>query len=477
MRPARRAYRVRVGAIGWMLVFVISSVALFTLLYWLTSTYLMREVDNRLKGKLAEFHAIDRDRVISNIEERCRLEIASTRPYGVFDATGRWLAGNVTMLPHEQDRVPFDFTQTVRDGVTLSSAHYRGIIIPTADGLRIVVGHSIDGVLRFDQTLVKTLCAGVTLSILLALACGAMLNSLSNRRIRAVGETAREIMAGKLGQRLPTRGTNDDLDRLSVIVNTMLNEIEHLVDEVRCVCAGVAHDLRTPMTHLRAGLERASRRAGTTVDYARAIDDAISQSDAVLSRFSALLRIAEIESGGRRSSFRTISLDAVLRDAAELYEPLAEHRQISLALSASAPVQVSGDYDLLFGAIENLLDNALKFTPHGGAVSADVYVNGTQAVLRIADNGPGIADAEHRAVLRPFYRGDTAAARSTQGHGLGLSLVAAIAQVHDASLEIHDNAPGCCIVLQFPPQPGCAGLAGPGATTAISRRNLNAYQR
>jgi signal transduction histidine kinase len=174
----------------------------------------------------------------------------------------------------------------------------------------------------------------------------------------------------------------------------------------------------------------------------------------VLSRFSALLRIAEIESGSRRSSFRMISLDAVLRDAAELYEPLAEHRQISLALSASAPVQVSGDYDLLFGAIENLLDNALKFTPHGGAVSADVYMNGTQAVLRIADNGPGIADAEHRAVLRPFYRGDTAAARSTQGHGLGLSLVAAIAQVHDASLEIHDNAPGCRMMLHFPAQAG-----------------------
>ncbi|WP_233836421.1 sensor histidine kinase [Paraburkholderia sp. ZP32-5] len=464
MQLARRDYRVRVGAIGWLLVFVISSVALFALLYWLTSTYLLREVDERLKGKLSEFHAIDRDQAISNIDELSRRDIASTRPYGVFDASGTWLAGNVHRLPHEQDRVPFSYTQTVDDGGAPSTAHFRGIIIPAANGLRIVVGHSIDGVLRFDQTLVQALCAGVTLSILLAVACGAMLNSLSNRRIRAVGETAREIMAGKLGQRLPTRGTNDDLDRLSVIVNTMLNEIEHLVDEVRCVCAGVAHDLRTPMTHLRAGLERASRRTSSTADYARAIDDAINQSDAVLARFSALLRIAEIESGSRRSSFRTMSLDTVLRDVVELYEPLAEQRGISLTLNASAPVQIAGDYDLLFGAIENLLDNALKFTPYGGAVTADVYMNGTQAVLRIADNGPGIADVEHRAVLRPFYRGDTDATRSTPGHGLGLSLVAAIAQVHDASLEIHDNAPGCRMMLLFPAQ---TGLAGTVAAVAV----------
>ncbi|MBN3847188.1 hypothetical protein G3N58_10150 [Paraburkholderia sp. Ac-20342] len=454
MRSARRTCPVQPGGTGWLLlVFAVSSLVLFVSLYWLTSSYLMREVDHRLKGKFSEFHAISRDKAISRIATLSRRDIADTLPYGIFDADGTRLAGNVPTLPHEPERVPFNYTQTVDDGTGVSTAHFRGIIIPTDDGLRIVVGHSIDSVLRFDQTLVKTLCAGVTLSILLTLACGAMLNSLANRRIRAVGETAREIMAGQLGRRLPTHGTHDDLDRLSMIVNTMLDEIEHLVDEVRSVCAGVAHDLRTPMTHLRAGLERASHRSRTTADYAQAIDGAIAQSDVVLARFSALLRIAEIESGSRRSSFRTISLDAVLRDAAELYEPLAEHRRLSLALSASARVEVSGDYDLLFGAIENLLDNALKFTPHGGAVTADVRMHGTQAVLQIADNGPGIAAAEHRAVLRPFYRSGAAATRSTPGHGLGLSLVAAIARLHDASLEIHDNAPGCRMVLRFPSQP------------------------
>jgi signal transduction histidine kinase len=256
-------------------------------------------------------------------------------------------------------------------------------------------------------------------------------------------------MAGKLNRRLPTRGTNDDLDRLTGIVNTMLDEIERLVDEVRGVCAGIAHDLRTPMTHLRAGLERAQRRSNTADAYAQAIDAAIDQSDVVLGRFTALLRIAEIESGGRRASFGPVALDAVLRDVAELYEPLAEHRGLSLTLDTPTPVEVTGDFDLLFGAIENLLDNALKFTPRGGWVVAGAGFDGTCPVLHVADNGPGIDPAERKAVLRPFYRSGCAATCETPGHGLGLSLVAAIARVHDASIDIRDNRPGCKIVLRF----------------------------
>jgi len=221
------------------------------------------------------------------------------------------------------------------------------------------------------------------------------------------------------------------------------------VEEVRGVCAGVAHDLRTPMTSLRAGLERSRRRARTPDDYARAIDAAIGQSDLVLSRFSALLRIAEVESGSRRASFQRISLDAVIRDVAELYEPLAEHRQLSLTLEASAPVEVNGDFDLLFGAIENLVDNALKFTPEGGAVKLAARIDDGQPLLMVTDNGPGIAPAERGAVLRTFYRGGTSE-RSVPGHGLGLSLVAAIARVHDAAIEILDNEPGCRMQLRFP---------------------------
>ncbi|WP_164708076.1 sensor histidine kinase [Paraburkholderia phosphatilytica] len=450
MRPASRFRSARLrGGVGWLLVvFVCSTIVLFALLYWLTGRYLLHEVDERLRGEFAEFHAVGRSDAISTITALSHRDIASTRPYGVFDANGKWLAGNVSTLPKEHDREPFNYTDTVRNEDHVQTAHYRGIIIPTTSGWRIVVGHSIDEILRFDRTLLTTLCAGVALTSLLALACGAALNHLSNRRIGVIGETAREIMAGKLNRRLPTRGTSDDLDRLATIVNTMLDEIERLVDEVRGVCAGIAHDLRTPMTHLRAGLERTRRRAATADEFAQAIDTAIGQSDVVLNRFTALLRIAEIESGGRRASFHSIALHTVMRDVVELYEPLAEDRSIALTLDSPAPIEVTGDFDLLFGAIENMLDNALKFTPAGGAVTASVKVDDGTPVLEVADSGPGIALAERDAVMRPFYR-SRKLEHSIPGHGLGLSLVAAIARIHDATVEILDNQPGCRMQVRF----------------------------
>ncbi|QGZ65664.1 sensor histidine kinase [Paraburkholderia acidisoli] len=444
-----RNWRPRLGGVGWLLlVFAGSACVLFALLYWLTSGYLLHEVDERLRGEFAEFHSLDREKAIATIDALSRRDIAATRPYGVFEANGTRLAGNVSVLSHEHDRTPFEYTETLHDGNPPRVAHYRGIVIPTRSGLRIVVGHSIDEIRRFDATLLKTLGAGVALASLLAFACGAALHRLSNRRIAALGETAREIMAGKLNRRLPLRGTSDDLDRLAVIVNTMLDEIERLVDEVRGVCAGVAHDLRTPMTSLRAGLERARRRGGGTGPLEQAINVAMGQADIVLNRFSALLRIAEIESGSRRASFRAVSLDAVLRDVVELYEPLAEHNALALRLASGPPIYVSGDVDLLFGAIDNLLDNALKFTPAGGAVTVSATLDGGRPLLVVADSGPGIAPAERGAVLRMFYRGRSFE-HSTPGHGLGLSLVAAIARVHDATLEILDNAPGCRLHMRF----------------------------
>lgn len=454
MPTASPTSRVNAGSVGWLLaIFVSSAVALFALLYWLTSGYLLHEVDERLRGEVGEFHSIGRAEAIASIAALSRRDIASSRPYGVFDRDRTWLAGNVPRLPNEPDRQPFNYTQTFKGGGRTTEGHYRGIIVPTTSGVRIVVGHSIDEIIEFDRTLVKTLCAGMLLTILLAIACGFALNRISNRRIRALGEASREIMAGKLDRRLPTRGTSDDLDRLASIVNTMLDEIERLVQEVRGVCAGIAHDLRTPMTQLRAGLERAGRRARTTGDYAQALDNAIAQSDVVLNRFTALLRIAEIEADGRQASFAAVSLDQVLRDVVELYEPLAQERGLTMTLHASAQVAVIGDVDLLFGAVENLLDNALKFTPRGGEITLSVQPADELALLQVIDTGPGIEEGEREAVLRPFYRSGASTAQTTSGHGLGLSLVAAVARVHGASIMIGDNAPGCAISLRFKLRP------------------------
>jgi signal transduction histidine kinase len=308
-----------VSSTAWLLaVFISSAILLFAMLYWVTHSYLMHEVDERLLGEVAELHSIGRDEAIAEIAALSRRDVASSRPYGPFDADRKWLAGNIPVLPDAREDKPFYYDQEVSDGNRMRETHFRGIIIPAHGGLRIVVGHSIDEILGFDRTLVNMLCVGLTLIIILAVGCGATLNAMSNRRIRAISLTVREIMAGQLSRRLPTRGTHHDLDRLAGIVNTMLAEIEWLIAEARGVCAGIAHDLRTPMTRLRAGLERARRRSDTVADYEDPADAAILQSDVVLNRFTALLRIAEIEADGRRASFTDVSLDTVFRDVVDL---------------------------------------------------------------------------------------------------------------------------------------------------------------
>jgi methyl-accepting chemotaxis protein len=234
MQANKRQTRMHFSSVTWLLaVFISSAIVLFTLLYWVTHSYLLHEVDERLLGEVAEFHSIGRAEAIADIAALSRRDVASSRPYGVFDADGTWLAGNIHTLPVARHRKPFYYTQVMQDGHRAIDAHFRGIIVPTQSGLRIVVGHSIDEIIDFDRTLVKMLCVGLMLTIILAVGCGAALNAMSNRRIRAISVTGREIMAGQLNRRLPTRGTHHDLDRLAEIVNTMLDEIERLVADVR----------------------------------------------------------------------------------------------------------------------------------------------------------------------------------------------------------------------------------------------------
>lgn len=434
------------GVMALSIGFVISTLLLFAALYLLTDRYLVHQVDERLLGEVKEFHDIGRADAVSEIGALSQRDVARSRPYGAFDHDGAWLSGNIRKLAQVEPAKPFNYTQADADG---HPHYYRGIVVPTTSQLYIVVGHETDEIRAFDQMLLKVLGGGVAAMLLLALVFAIGMSRLSNRRIREIGASAQEIMSGDLSQRLPAGNGNHDLDRLAVIVNAMLDEIERLVAEVRGVCAGIAHDLRTPMTHLRAGIERARRRGGSAQDYELALDTALGQADVVLNRFTALLRIAEVEASERRERFGDVRLDVLVHDVAELYEPLAEGRGIKLWTEVDGAQTVQGDVDLLFGAVENLLDNALKFTPIGGVVGLQLRRAPTGSMrLAVLDSGPGIAEHEREAVLQPFYR-SVGQLGTTEGHGLGLSLVAAVARVHGAILEIHDNYPGCRIELHF----------------------------
>jgi signal transduction histidine kinase len=264
------------------------------------------------------------------------------------------------------------------------------------------------------------------------------------RRIDAVTLATQRIVSGALSQRLPVLGRSGDLDRLIHVINGMLDDIERLMQEVRGVCDSIAHDLRTPLTRLLAGLERARRRARSPEEYAVAVDDAIVETKGLLRTFTAMLRISEVESGARRAGFTTVDLEQVVIDAVELYEPMAEEKGIILHAEASAAA-MPGDPSLLFEAVGNLVDNAIKFTPAGGRVTARTFAGGGRMGVEVIDTGPGIPHEERESVFQRFYRAEKS--RSTPGTGLGLALVAAVARLHGMKLVITDAMPGCRVTL------------------------------
>jgi signal transduction histidine kinase len=227
----------------------------------------------------------------------------------------------------------------------------------------------------------------------------------------------------------------------------MLDEIERLMHEVKGVCDAIAHDLRTPLTRMLGGLERAQRRAKTEAEYRAAIDETIVETTGLLRTFNALLRISEIESGVRRKGFTNVDLAAVADDVFEFYEPTAEDKGIAFEVrrSVTRPLEIQGDRSLLFEALANLVENAIKFAPHGGKVRLTVFRGRTGAGVSVSDDGPGIARTEQQAVLRRFYRGE--ASRHTPGSGLGLSLALAVANMHGMSIRFSEATPGCEVML------------------------------
>jgi signal transduction histidine kinase len=270
-------------------------------------------------------------------------------------------------------------------------------------------------------------------------------------------------MRSGLGERIPLRGTDDEWDGLAENLNSMLDRIEELVETNRQVSDNIAHDLRTPLTRMRGRLERACNQELDVSRRQALVSDTIGELDVILTTFSSLLRISQIEARARTAGFRNIDLTAIIREVAELFEPAAEERGVRLKVDACEVVPAVGDRDLLFDAISNLVDNAIKHGGEHGEVGIAVSEGVDGPVLAITDRGPGIPIEERKQVLRRFYRLERS--RNSPGNGLGLSLVAAVANLHGARLALTDNAPGLKVELHFPvpqreigPQPQPRGL-------------------
>jgi signal transduction histidine kinase len=285
----------------------------------------------------------------------------------------------------------------------------------------------------------------IAATLILSAAGGMILSRNFLGRMDAVANTCRAIIASNFSDRVPTRGTRDEFDRLAGAINEMLDRIADLVVNLRQVSNDIAHDLRTPLTLLRHRLEQARASARTPEDYSRVVDDAITVSDRLLAIFSALLRIAQIESGMRRSAFTQIELGALLQELAEIYRPVSEDSGHPFVVNLEGPVTVQGDRELLLQLFANLIENAINHTPPGTQITLALSRAG--CVASVADMGAGVPPEYLSDLFKRFFRLEQS--RSTPGHGLGLALVAAIADLHDADVRVRDNSPGLRVELAF----------------------------
>jgi signal transduction histidine kinase len=424
--------------------------------------------------RLAEVYRRDgADGVRYFIDTRVRMQFASERILLLTDASLHPMSGNLPAWPADVPTVPGNYKAKIEfgdHGLQTALVH-----VVTLGSYKLLVGR--------DNSLFAPLQTrfwyGLTAAIAVLSIAGLLIGLITRRalmsRIYSIRQTVSAIVHGDLQHRLPTHLNDDELNTLSRTINGLLEQIELLVHGVRNVSNSIAHDLRTPLAELRSRLEElALIRPPPEQTYAE-IDGAVADVDRVIRIFDALLRLAEIDAGLRRSGFVTLDVADLAANAVEFYAPAAELKNIDLAFRSDGPVSVSGDPVLLAQALSNLIDNALKYAPVRGAIEVAVLKGGDgTSQVSVSDNGPGIADWEKSKVVERFYRGD--ASRGTPGVGLGLSLVQAVAKLHGSALELSDQNPGLrvamtivldaasTIALATPPRETAAGDAVVSAT-------------
>jgi signal transduction histidine kinase len=442
----------RTTTFRWTLVvtgaFVLCTLLLFGFVYWQTAVYMRSTIDRLLVGEVGIIAADAPQRRLEQIDARLRNDPRRIRIAALFGADGHPIAGNMeTLPPGIAPDVPAEADIVRVDNRGRESQKVRLVLHPLATGEILVIGRNIEEIDEIAEIVGRALALGVIPAFALAVAVGIALSWRARDRLADVNRQIQRIVAGDLRERLPIRGGDDPFDQLAIGVNRMLGDIERLIHEIAGVGDDIAHDLRTPLTRVRVRLERGRENAATLEELQTVADRALVGLDQTLAIITALLRIAEIEQSRRLEGFSQVRLAPLLREVGDLYEPIAEDKHVTLRVEAGEEATVLGDRDLLFEAIANLVDNAVKFTPDGGRVELALLGSAAEPIIRVSDSGPGISASERKAVIKRFYRSDKS--RGTEGLGLGLSLVAAIVNLHGFRFTIGDG-PGCTVEIACP---------------------------
>lgn len=433
------------------LLFIAAVVALLVFVYINTIGYLDSEVDTALGLEMQALVDQYNDQNEADMTQVLAKYVAQTPGneyvYSLIDGQGRTLAGNLDDWPSASPVAPgwADF-ETLAPGGKDKTRHTRGLIRELSDQRYLLVGRDVSERDHAQDVIRGSLLWALGFSIVLALGVGIFASSRVAQRLEEMHSTAQRIMKGDLNQRVHTYDSGDDFDQVAHSLNAMLDRIEALMATVQQFSNNVAHDLRKPLTRLRHRLEEAE--SADPEEAALILEKASRESDELMSTFDALLRIARIESRSRRSAFQEIDASALLSDVGEFYEPAASEQDLKLTVHAEPNIKVEADRDLLFQAVANLVDNAVKYTPPGGAIMLSAKHTDNAVLLAVADSGPGVPPELRPKVLERFFRADDS--RTKPGNGLGLSLVQAIADLHEADIRLSDAEPGLRVELLLP---------------------------
>lgn len=442
----------------YLLVFALF--AAFLLVYFALNTrrlvtqQIESTVDAEIGGLAEQYSQGGIRRLVAVIDQRSRRPGSSL--YLVTSPKGEGLAGNIGALsPGLLDKpgwVETEYRRIEEPEVAEHHALARVFLLP--GGFRLLVGRDLEERERIYNIVWSAGQWSVAIVIILGIAGGVFVARRVLRRVDAMTHTTQTIMAGDLSGRLPVGGSGDELDRLALNLNAMLERIEALMQGLREVSDNVAHDLKTPLTRLRNRCEEALRTAKTETEFRAALDGTIAESDDLIRTFNALLLIARTESGETRDNMTEFDAADVARGVAELYEPVADDAGLTLRVDAE-PSPMKGNRELVTQALANLVDNAIKHAGPSGAVNGAApeiavaaHANGGTIQLSVGDQGPGIPEGDRERVIGRFVRLEES--RSKPGSGLGLSLASAVARLHGGTLRLEDNAPGLRATIELP---------------------------
>jgi hypothetical protein len=435
--PSSTAFRF---AAFFSMAFTLLIVVLGAGIYWAIRSELRYDLDQRIvTGRDALIRDASRDGsgLRHAIDYRIAHESSDMR-YALLDARGARVAGRSIAAPPALGWSAMNFRDK---DIGLDAT--RTFASRTADGGMLIVGADPEAIEELDARMVPLFAAACGLVAAIGMAGAFLLGRVLQRRLDEIGSTAEAIIA--------LSGSGDEFDRLSATLNRMLERIAGLLDNLRQVSGDIAHDLRTPLTRLRQKLELAAAGPDEPAALKQAMDGAIEQTDDMLALFSGILGISEIEAGGPGVRLTRIDLSALVTDLADSYLPSAEDSNRMLTRDIEPGIEIDGNRELLAQAAVNLLDNALRHTPAGTAIGIRLAARGNDVVLAVSDHGPGVPAEDRARMFTRFTRLENS--RSTPGHGLGLSLVAAIAGAHGGTATLHDNEPGVIAMVTIPRSP------------------------